>query len=242
MENKFVDIVIPVYNEERVLEKNVKILRDFIISKKVPYSYNIIISDNCSTDSTKLISKRLSKKYSNVKYLYIPMKGRGIALKTAWMKSKADVVCFLDADLAADLNVLLKMIKAILGGSSACVGSRFCKGAIVERSLKRAITSIGYNFFLGILFMKKFTDAQSGFKAFNGKIVREILPRIQSEKWFFDTELLLQFERKGYKIKDFPYFYKECPGSSVNVITTSWELFIKAIKLRIKFWIEGLSK
>jgi len=242
MKKKSVDIVIPVYNEGLILEKNVKTLREFIISKNVDYDYKIIISDNCSIDNTKEVSKRLSKECSDVRYLYIPVKGRGIALKVAWMLSKANVVCFLDADLSADLETLLKMINEILNGWDACVGSRFVEGSVVKRCLKREITSRGYNLFLKMLFLKKFTDAQCGFKAFKGDVVKKVLPIINSEKWFFDTELLLRLERSGYKIKDFPYIYKEDPNSSVKIIPTSWELFTKSILFRIKLWIEVLIK
>ncbi len=242
MRKKFVDIIIPVYNEERILEKNVKILNNFIKEKEVSYDYKIIIADNKSIDNTQNISKRLSKEYLDVEYIYIPKKGRGIALKTAWMLSKADVVCFLDADLSADLEALLKMINEIFNGWDACVGSRFVKGSIVERCLKREITSRGYNFFLKILFLKKFTDAQCGFKVFKGEVIRKILPIINDEKWFFDTELLLRLERKGYKIKDFPYKYMEDPNTSVRLIGTSFELFIKSLKFRIKLWKEAYYK
>ncbi len=236
------DIVIPAYNEEQILEKNVKILRAFIKKEKVPYQHKIIISDNCSTDNTQEISKRLSKEYSDVEYLYVPMKGRGIALKTAWMLSKADVVCFIDADLPADFKVLSRMINEVLNGYDVCLGSKLLKESIVTRSLRRKILSRGYNLFLKMLFLNKFSDAQCGIKTFKGDVIRNVLPLINSQKWFFDTELLLRLERAGYKIKDIPYTYKEDPNSSVKVINICLELFTKSIMFRIKLWKEALIK
>jgi len=242
MKKKSVDIVIPVYNEEQNLEKSVKILLTSIKKEKLLFDYKIIISDNNSIDNTKKISKKLSKEYSNVEYIYIPKKGRGIALKTAWMLSKADIVCFMDADLPADFKVLLKMINEIINGYDVCIGSKLLKESIIVRSLKRRIISRGYNAFLKMLFFNKFTDAQCGLKVFKGDVIRKILPIINDEKWFFDTELLLRLERKGYKIKDFPYTYIEDPNSSVKLINTSLELFIKSLKFRIKLWKEFFYK
>ena len=242
MKEKSIDIVIPVYNEELILEKNVKILRKSIKDMGSPYDCKIIISDNKSTDNTKKISKRLSNKYSDVEYLYIPKKGRGIALKTAWMLSNSDVVCFMDADLPTDFKVLSKMIDEIFNGYDACVGSKLLKETIVKRRLKRKVLSWGYNLFLKTIFFNKFSDAQCGLKTFSGSVLRKVLPIIKDEEWFFDTELLLRLERLEYKIKDFPYTYVEDPNSKVKLIGTSLELFIKSLKFRIKLWKEALRK
>ena len=93
-----IDIVIPVYNEEQALPRNILILTDFLKSNVIN-PWQIIIADNASTDSTRSVSEMLCERFSGVNYLYLPQKGRGRALKAAWKESTADIVSYMDVDL-----------------------------------------------------------------------------------------------------------------------------------------------
>jgi glycosyltransferase involved in cell wall biosynthesis len=232
---KTVDIVIPVYNGEKELKNSIKTIISFLRKINFPYKWKIIISDNVSTDNTPKIAKVLSKEYKNVEYLFIPKKGRGIALRTAWMKSKAEIVSFMDVDLSVELEAFPRMVSKIAEGSDICIGSRFLKESKVKRSLKREIFSRSYNFLLKLLFQNKFTDAQCGFKAFNTEAVKRILPFVNDDEWFFDTELLVLAERKKYKISEIPFTWTEGKSTTVKLIKTSIKLLKKAIKLRFQF-------
>ena len=86
-----IDIVIPVYNEEQDLPRSILILTDFL-KTNVINPWQIVIADNASTDSTRSVSEMLCERYPGVNYLYLPQKGRGRALKAAWMDSTADRV------------------------------------------------------------------------------------------------------------------------------------------------------
>jgi hypothetical protein len=70
------------------------------------------------------------------------------------------------------------------------------------------------------MFLGKFSDAQCGFKALSSKAVRELVPLIKDQEWFFDTELLILAEKKGYRIKEIPVAWAEDPDSRVAVIKT----------------------
>jgi glycosyltransferase involved in cell wall biosynthesis len=233
-----VDIVIPVYNEEDILERNIIKLRNFLLKNKLKYKFRIIISDNNSTDETSKIGEKLSKKFKEVTYLHIPTKGRGIALRTVWMKSKADVVSFMDADLSTDLHNFPTLIECIHKGYDGAIGSRLLKDSIIKRSFKREIISRVYNLIIKILFLSKFTDVQVGFKAFKTSSVQKILPMVKDNEWFFDTELLVLLERKGYKLKDINVKWDEDSNTSVNIAKTSSGLLKKAINLRLKLFRE----
>ena len=193
-----VDIVIPVYNEEKDLENGVLSLRDFLIKIKFPYEFQIIISDNNSIDKTPEIGRKLEKKYPNVKYLHIPRKGRGIALRTAFMQSNADIVSYMDVDLSTDLTGFPRLIDEIVKGNDICVGSRLLRDSKVKRCLKREFTSRVYNLILKIMFLNRFTDAEVGFKAFKTEKIKKLLPIIEDNIWFFDTEILVRAEKRGY--------------------------------------------
>lgn len=220
MENIKVDIVIPVYNEEYILEKSIEILRDYLI-KNFKYDWSIIIVDNASIDRTLEKASKLSKKYSDVKVIYLDKKGRGGALRRAWLESDADILSYMDVDLSTKLDAFPKLIDAIANeGYDIATGSRLIKGSKTRRSLKREVLSRGYNLIVKLFLSTKFSDAQCGFKAISKKVAREIISKIKDNVWFFDTELLVLAEKKGFKIKDIPVEWLEDEDSRVQLYDT----------------------
>ena len=223
-------VVIPVYNEEEQLEWSVgEVLK---VCKKNYKNFEIMIVDNASTDETLKIAKKLSKRYKEVKYIHLNQKGRGRALKKAWGITDADVMCYMDVDLSTNLKSLKLLTNAIEDGYDISFGSRHKKESEVKRSFKREVLSKSYNFLLKLFLDVKFDDAQCGFKAINKKVAKEIIPRIENNEWFFDTELLVKGERWGYKLKEIAVKWTEDEGSTVKIKRTV-ESYLKNI-LRLK--------
>lgn len=229
---KDLSIVIPVYNEEKILEDSITKIRNFSIKNMSNYKWGIIIANNASTDNTLKIAKKLSKKYNNVGFIHLNKKGRGRALRKAWTESNSDILCYMDVDLSTDLGALPNLIKAIDEGYDVVTGSRFLPDSKVERKLKREILSRGYNSLLKLILNVKFKDAQCGFKAVNKRIVKEIIPLIKNNEWFFDTELLVLSEKKGYKIKEIPVKWTEDKDSKVRTAQTSFNYIKSIFRLR----------
>lgn len=226
-----VDIVIPVYNEEQALPRSIVILADFL-KDNLRNPWQIIIADNASTDSTKSVSDMLCERYSGINYLYTPQKGRGRALKAAWLDSTADIVSYMDVDLSTDLAHFPEMIDSLDDGFHLAIGSRLSKGSRVSRSLRREVISRGYNLLIKSLFFTPFQDAQCGFKALTRQAAQAIVPHIKNDNWFFDTELLIIAAKRGYKIKQFPVKWDDDPASTVNVARTATEDIKGLLRLR----------
>lgn len=215
-------IVLPCYNEEKILEKNVSFLLSFC-QKNLKEDFMIVIADNNSQDGTREIFQKLEN--DSVKYLFIPQQGKGLAVKTAWQRFEADIYCFMDADLATDLSSLPDLIQAIRQGYDVCLGSRPHILSKVKRSFFRKIFSFGYSFLFRVVLASKITDAPCGFKAISQRAKKEILPLVKNEKWFFDSELVVLAEKQGRKIKEIPVKWTEPEGrkSRVGIWRTSWE-------------------
>ncbi|MGH8531086.1 MAG: glycosyltransferase, partial [Nevskiales bacterium] len=92
-----VDVVIPVYNEERDLSKSIHTLDEFLRGIAT-FKSSIIIADNASVDRTWQIAKELESKLPTVRAFHLDLTGRGRALKAVWSQSKADVVSYMDVD------------------------------------------------------------------------------------------------------------------------------------------------
>ncbi len=227
-----IEVALPVYNEEVCLEKNALKLFNFL--KKLYKDFKIVIVDNASTDRTPEIGKRLSEKNNKIRYIRLVQKGRGRALKKAWLTSDSDVVAYMDIDLSTDLKHFPELINAIGNGSDIAIGSRLMRDSVVQkRPLLREIFSRGYATMIKLFFFTSFNDAQCGFKAVKTNTAKKILPKIKDNNWFFDTEMLIIGEKMGYKIKSVPVKWVDDPGTTVKILKTSWEDF-KGL-LRLKF-------
>jgi glycosyltransferase involved in cell wall biosynthesis len=216
-----VEIVIPVFNEKRVLEGSIRRLHAFL-TQHVPFSWRILIADNGSTDGTDVVARRLSYELPAVQLLRLRAKGRGRALRAAWSTSRAEVLCYMDVDLSTDLGGLLPLVAPLLSGDGdLAIGTRLHRDARVRRSLKRELISRSYNCLLRLLLRARFSDAQCGFKAIRGELAHELLPVVADEEWFFDTELLIAAQRRGVRIHEVPVDWVEDRDSRVRIVATA---------------------
>lgn len=239
MNKTTVEITIPVYNEEKELEKSISTLYSYCEKNLQKYVWHITIADNASVDNTPIIAATIAKENPQVSLLRLEQKGRGRAVKRAWSESRADLCMYMDLDLSTDLKHLPKLLNALENGCDIAIGSRLAKGAKVEgRTMIREITSRALNFvFIGLFFHTHFTDAQCGFKGVTKKVVDKLIPRIKDNDWFFDGELLIVGEKSGYKIYEEPVHWVDNPGSTVRLISTIVnDLFSMVRLLKTKPW------
>ncbi len=216
-----VDIVIPVYNEAQTLEQSVRRLHEYL-AQEFPFTFRITIADNASVDGTWQIASRLSAELRPVAALHLALKGRGRALRAAWSASDADVVAYMDVDLSTDLDALLPLEAPLLSGhSDVAIGSRLAASARVQRGLKREVISRCYNRILRLALQARFSDAQCGFKAVRADRARALLPLIEDDGWFFDSELLVLSERLGLRIHEVPVDWVDDPDSRVDIVSTA---------------------
>ncbi|WP_182899313.1 bifunctional glycosyltransferase family 2/GtrA family protein [Microbispora sp. H10830] len=218
---RLVEVVVPVYNEERVLAASVERLHAYL-SGDFPYGFRVTIADNASTDGTWTIARRLARELPGVRAVHLDQKGRGRALRRVWESSDADVVGYMDVDLSTDLDAFLPLIAPLMTGhSDLAIGTRLSPWSNVVRGPKREVISRSYNLLLRSLMGARFSDAQCGFKAARTEVVQALLPAVKDEAWFFDTELLLLAEQHGLRIHEVPVDWVDDPDSRVDIVRTA---------------------
>ncbi|SNT49406.1 Glycosyltransferase, catalytic subunit of cellulose synthase and poly-beta-1,6-N-acetylglucosamine synthase [Actinomadura meyerae] len=218
---RLVEVVVPVHNEERVLAASVHRLHGYLAAT-FPYPFRITVADNASTDGTPAIAADLQARLAHVRAVRLEEKGRGRALRHVWSRSDADVVAYMDVDLSTDLDAFLPLVAPLISGhSDLAIGSRLTRGSAVVRGPRREAVSRCYNLLLRAALAARFTDAQCGFKAARTEIVQALLPAVEDEAWFFDTELLLLAERNGLRIHEVPVDWVDDPDSRVDVLRTA---------------------
>lgn len=219
-----VDVVIPCYNEVAVLRDSVeRALARFAAEPR--YDWRLVIADNGSDDGTSELARALDAEHAPVRALVLPVKGRGRALREAWLASDADIVSYMDVDLSTDLAHLPELIGMVADGTcDVAIGSRLHRRARTQRSLKREITSRGYVLLIRAFFPRlRVTDAQCGFKALSRRAVEAVAPAIKNDMWFFDTELLILAQRHGLRIRELPVRWVEDPDTKVRIVSTAIE-------------------
>lgn len=221
MSDILVDVALPIYNEEKELEENTLRLYKFLKTEFGDGCFRITIADNASEDKSFEIAKRLAHKYAEIKSIHLSQKGRGRAIKRVWMKSPAKVFSYMDIDLSTKLESFPKLVKAVsIHGFDIAVGSRLLpQSKVYNRPLLREILSRTLNILIKILFQTKFSDAQCGFKAVSSRM-KELLPYIKDNQWFFDSELLIISDKMKLKIFETAVVWVDNPGSTVRVLGT----------------------
>ena len=216
-----IDIVVPALNEEKILQKSITTLDEYM-AKYLPYRYQITIADNGSQDKTLEIAKNLAEKHQSVQVVSLAERGRGRALKQVWQNSPADILAYMDVDLSTSLDDFLPMIQPLVAGEAGvAIGSRLLKDSKTSRGLKREFISRCYNSIIKWTSRTKFSDAQCGFKAIRRDVAAKLLPKIKDNEWFFDTELLIKTERAGVPIHEQPVTWIEDTDSRVKIVKTA---------------------
>jgi hypothetical protein len=128
----------------------------------------------------------------------------------------------MDVDLSTDLDALLPLVAPLVSGhSDVAIGSRLAAGSHVARGPKREAISRSYNLLLKATLHSGFSDAQCGFKAVRADAAAVLLPLVEDEGWFFDTELLVVAEHNGMRIHEVPVDWIDDPDSRVDIVSTA---------------------
>ncbi len=215
---KTFDVTIPVLNEEPTLARQVEQLHAFLKTHfPTEGQWQIVIADNGSTDRTLEIAQELSNRIAEVTFVKVPRRGVGLALKTSWGQSKADIVGYMDLDLATDLPHFLEAYRAIAEEDYDVVyASRLHpKSKVVNRPFKREVASRVFNLMLKTYLGVGFSDGMCGFKW----LKREVYPELheagaQNDGWFFSTELLTTAEWLNKRIYELPVKWTDDISSS----------------------------
>lgn len=229
-----VDIIIPLYNEEAILADSIDKLIYFLDNSSFPYEHTITLVDNASDDRSWDICGDLSGRYQKVNHLRLEAKGKGLAVRTAWSSSNADIVVFMDVDLSSDLTFLEPLVRSIVDERyDMAVGNRLgSRSTVISKKFVRKIASWFYNMFVRIMIGSSLDDHQCGFKAMKKSSFDSISPLLQENGWIFDTELIAVSIQSGMKISSVDIIWSDRGDSKVSLFKDSIKMFMDVIKLK----------
>ena len=227
--------IIPAHDEAAILETNAKNVwawgRDAFSE-----TFVLVLSENGSSDSTAWVAKLLEKILPGTIAISSKTAGKGGAIKRAAAAVDADAYLFMDADLSTDLTSAEDLVRAVASGADCAIGSRRTSGSEVRRPFLRKLITRVYAACAEALLRLGVRDAQCGCKAFSRRVRDEVLPAVQDDGFFFDTEFLARLRRKDSRLEEIGIRWSErsraSGGSKVKLFSTGFEFLKKAAALR----------
>jgi glycosyltransferase involved in cell wall biosynthesis len=206
--SKDVTILLPAYNEAWRIESCIRAVERAVSA--FTNSFEVIVTEDGSTDETVPVVSRLSKKDPNLVLLHSSARlGKGCAIKRGVHEANGAIVVFMDVDLATDLKSLHKLVVLTKERGGMVIGSRHVAGSRVQRPVLRTFFSLSYNTFVGTLFLDGVRDHQCGFKAMSREVANELCKNVKADGFFFDTELILWCRIMGFPLLEMAVSWSE---------------------------------
>jgi len=226
----------PVFNEEKNIERVINLadtVGKLLMEKEGIEDYEILVVDDCSTDSTPEKLEVLKKNNVHLRTIrHEQNKKLGGALKTGFYNATGDVILYSDADLPFDLHEAIKALRLMKIYDSDIVSAyRFDRTAEGPR---RAIYSFVYNLMIRFIFGIRVRDINFSFKLIKRRVFERV--KLKSDGSFIDAELIIRASKHGFKIIQFgtDYFARTRGVSTLSGL----DVVLKIIKEMVLLYPE----
>lgn len=225
-----ISIIIPAFNEEDRIIKSIQKIKDYFDEKG--YNYEIILSDDGSTDNTVSMciktfpDLRIIKSQKN--------SGKGAAVKKGMLAGKNDILLFTDADLSTPIYEIEKIIYSLSQGFDVAIGSRALDYQMIKehQPFYREFMGKIFNKIVQLFVFEGISDTQCGFKAYKKSVAHDIFKRSKINGYSFDVESLYLAKILNYNIDEIPVEWFNDERSKVNPLTDSLKMLLEIFKIR----------
>jgi len=225
-----ISIIIPARDEEETILRCLD--ETMVVMDGLGFSYELIVVDDGSRDRTYEFAKEKARKFGNVKVLKSnPNQGKGYAMKKGLSQASGNLVMYMDADL----SILPSGIPTFIHGikdADVVVGSKRHPQSQITYPLHRRFLSKCFNLLVRVMFKPRISDTQAGLKLFRREVLEEVLPRLLVKRYAFDVELLVNADKRGYRMVEAPIIVRH--GKKERM--TFREIFHMAIDLLAIFY------
>lgn len=228
----FLSIVIPAFNEARRLPNTLKQINEFLNTQ--PFSSEIIVVENGSTDDTLTIVQAMRKEIKNLTVLHEDIPGKGLAVRQGMLTAKGEYRFICDADLSMPIEEVTSFLPPALLNTPVAIASREAPGAVrYDEPEYRHLVGRAFNSLVRLIVLPGLQDTQCGFKCFRADAVERIFPMLTIRGWTFDVEALFIASRLGYTISEIPIPWRFNAQSRVKLLRDSVQMGIDLLRIRI---------
>lgn len=216
-----VSIIIPIYNEEGILSASIADLTEKLSALKDkdqwPYSYEIILTENGSTDQTVKIANELKERHPELRLLHSEEPNYGLALRRGILAARGEFVICDEIDLCDTDFYQRAMAKLDVEGYDMVVGSKALSSSHDKRPAFRKLATFVLNFLFRIFLDFRGTDTH-GLKAFRRDRLLEVVNRCLVDKDLFASEFVIRAERMRFRMIEIPVEIMEKRPPSINLV------------------------
>lgn len=232
-------LIIPAFNEERRLPETLRTLRAYALSTaELPRPpLEVLVVDNASTDATAAVARAMDSPVMPVRVLRCDVRGKGAAVAAGIAATTSDVVGFMDADGATDLEAFEVAAMLLASGAEVVIGSRAAEGACTEsrHNRLRAIGAAAYRRAASAL-VPGISDTQCGFKLWDGDLARDVFADCGTRGFSFDVEVLARCRALGARVEEFPVVWSDVPGSTFSPLRHGLRSFADLLAIAWRVW------
>jgi uncharacterized protein (TIRG00374 family) len=234
-----VSVVLPAYNEAATIRYTVETTLSTLAAFLPADAFEVIVAEDGCDDATPTIAEEMAANDDRVRHFHSNERlGRGGALERAFQAADGETLVYFDTDLATDMRHLEELVESIrTEGCDVATGSRWISGQEADRPAKRGVPSRAFNGLTRLFLRSELRDHQCGFKAFDRDALDALVPVVQDQHWFWDTEILVKAQRRGYRVKEFAVDWepkgdtkvdliRDVFGMGSQILRTWWELSV----------------
>jgi dolichyl-phosphate beta-glucosyltransferase len=228
-----ISIVVPTFNEEARISSCLGAIERYFSESSL--SYEILISDDGSTDNTLGHIKDMVSASSKIKVIKNPHKGKGAAVRAGVLSSVGDLVLFTDTDFSTPLTELKKLLEKIENsGYDIAIASRDLPGSKIVRhqSLIREMLGKALNKIIQFVYVPGISDTQCGFKLFKGDAARQLFSKLKIDGFLFDVEMLYLARVQGLKVAEVPVKWEHNKLSRVRVLRDLPQVIFDLVRIK----------
>ncbi len=216
MPGPLLSIIFPAHNEEKRLPSALEQTLAFL--QKQPYSAEVIVVENGSSDRTLQIAREFAASHTNLQVIHEEQRGKGLAVRSGMLAAAGEYRMFCDVDLSMPIGEVNRFFPPALNGADIAIASREAPGAIrYNEPLFRHVVGRAFTLLVRILALPGLQDSQCGFKCFRAAVAKELFPLQTINGWTFDVEVLFIARRRGYRVVEIPIPWYFSSESKVNV-------------------------
>lgn len=232
----YLSVIIPAKDEEERLPGTLERVLEYL--RRQPYTYEVIVVDDGSTDGTKAVAERFGAIDPAVRLVaYAVNRGKGYAVRRGMLEARGDYLLMSDADLSTPIEEIDTLFSALDAGADVAIGSRALPESrlVVRQSPAREMIGRGFNLAVRLLAVPGIHDTQCGFKLFTRAAARDVFARLTVDHWAFDVEALLVARKMAYRIAEVPVTWVNEANSKVNVLRDFLRTVLDLIRIRARW-------
>ncbi|HJR60601.1 MAG TPA: dolichyl-phosphate beta-glucosyltransferase [Vicinamibacterales bacterium] len=226
-------IVVPAFNEGARIEATLTELSNYLRAR--PWTWEIRVVDDGSTDDTARIVQSFTGSEPRVHLQKEPHRGKGAAVRSGFLSSRADYRFLCDADLSMPVEELARFMPPALGDADIAIGSREGAGARrVGEPILRHLAGRAFNLAVRLLTVPRIQDTQCGFKMFTAAAADAIFPYVTVTGWAFDIEVLYLARLRGLRVREVPIEWHFRADSRVRLLRDGFGMVRDLLYIRAR--------